>query len=80
MVIIWVDSVGGSLARWTENPEAKVRLLLGPQYLEVWRRWLLRASLKNLRPVVQLPVPPQYKLQSKMIWKISCNLYYKDLE
>ena len=33
--------------------------------MEVWRRWLLRASLKNLRPVVQLPVPPQYKLQSK---------------
>ena len=35
MVIIWADSVGGSLARWTENPEAKVRLLLGPQY--IWR-------------------------------------------
>ena len=30
IILIWADSVGGSLARWTENPEAKVRLLLGP--------------------------------------------------
>lgn len=34
--------------------------------MEIWRRWLLRAGLKNLRPVVRLPVSPLIKLN--IIW------------
>ena len=42
-----------------ENKGKRVsRVLDYSTQMEIWRRWLLRAGLKNLRPVVRLPVSP----------------------